>query len=148
MLSVAHNGEVTSTHLAPPTCLLPRKGKKICTALTKSSKGAVLPCPQEKQRGSCTALTEKQRVAALVLLLIMYYRLKNYSHGILGSLLNQAGKFRNLRSPKDHNLNFSVERSTHWNNSLCECSGRKKCSRFRSYTSSNLLQHQGLSHAL
>ena len=64
-LSVAHSGEVTSTHLAPPTCLLPRKGKKCCTALTKSSKGAALPCPQEKQRGSCTALTEKQRVAAL-----------------------------------------------------------------------------------
>ena len=64
-VSVAHNGEVTSTHLAPPTGLLPRKGKKSCTALTKSSKGAALPCPQEKQRGSCTALTEKQRVAAL-----------------------------------------------------------------------------------
>ena len=64
-MSVAHNGEVTSTHLAPPPGLLPRKGKKSCTALTKSSKGAALPCPQEKQRGSCTALTEKQRVAAL-----------------------------------------------------------------------------------
>ena len=45
--------------------LLPRKDKKNCPALTKSSKGAALPCPQEKQRGSCTALTEKQRVAAL-----------------------------------------------------------------------------------
>ena len=64
-LSVAHSGEVTSTHLAPPTGLLPRKVEKSCTALTKSSKGAALPCPQEKQRGSCTALTEKQRVAAL-----------------------------------------------------------------------------------
>ena len=64
-LSVAHRGEVTSTHLAPTTGLLPRKVKKSCTALTKSSQGAALPCPQEKQRGSCTALTEKQRVAAL-----------------------------------------------------------------------------------
>ena len=45
--------------------LLPRTDKKNCTAQTKSSKGAALPCPQEKQRGSCTALTEKQRVAAL-----------------------------------------------------------------------------------
>ena len=45
--------------------LLPRKDKKNCPALTKSSKEAALPCPQEKQRGSCTALTEKQRVAAL-----------------------------------------------------------------------------------
>ena len=65
-LSVAHSGEVTSTHLAPPTGLLPRKEvEKSCTALRESSKGAALPCPQEKQRGSCTALTEKQRVAAL-----------------------------------------------------------------------------------
>ena len=64
-MSVAHRGEVTSTHLAPTAGLLPRKVKKSCTALTKSSKGAALPCPQEKQRGSCTALTEKQRVAAL-----------------------------------------------------------------------------------
>ena len=64
-VSVAHNGEVTSTHLAPPTGLLPRKEVKSCTAQAKSSKGAALPCPQEKQRGGCTALTEKQRVAAL-----------------------------------------------------------------------------------
>ena len=64
-LSVAHRGEVTSTHLAPTTGLLPRKVKKSCSALTKSSQGAALPCPQEKQRGSCTALSEKQRVAAL-----------------------------------------------------------------------------------
>ena len=64
-LSVAHSGKVTSTHLAPPTGLLPRKVERSCTALAKSSKGAALPCPQEKQRGSCTALTEKQRVAAL-----------------------------------------------------------------------------------
>ena len=56
---------MTSTHLAPTTGLLPRKVKKSCTALTKSSKGAALPCPQEKQCGSCTALTEKQRSAAL-----------------------------------------------------------------------------------
>ena len=45
-----------------------KKTLKSGTALTKSSKGAALPCPQEKQekqRVSCTALTEKQRVAAL-----------------------------------------------------------------------------------
>ena len=64
-MSVAHSGEVTSTHLAPPTGLLPRKVEKSCTALAKSSKGAALPCPQEKQRGSCTALSEKQRDAVL-----------------------------------------------------------------------------------
>ena len=37
----------------------PKRQEKLpCTALTKSSKGAALPCPQEEQRGSCIALPE------------------------------------------------------------------------------------------
>ena len=58
--------EVSHAHLVPEG-LLPRaeNQRKSCTALTKSSEEAALPCPAEKQRRSCPALNEKQRNALL-----------------------------------------------------------------------------------
>ena len=98
--------EVTHTHLNPEGLCAPRKAEKTalpkrkaarklrgpeksrenCTALTKSSSQAALPCPAEKQPKSCTARSkEHQRDAGLANQWGRQYWKENYRAIILRS---------------------------------------------------------------